>query len=67
MKMGLVKSWDAGRGYGFVVSDEGGDLFLHVSDLDVSLSPNELRPGLRVRFDVRSDMRGDKAIRVRKA
>ncbi len=67
MQYGYVRAWDSQKGYGFISTDEEQDLFLHVSDLDVTLPTNDVRIGLKVKFDVRSDMKGDKAIRVRKA
>lgn len=55
--------WDSQKGYGFIISDEDDDeLFVNVADLAVG---NRLIEGQRVKFDVRSDMKGDKAVRVR--
>jgi CspA family cold shock protein len=59
--------WDASKGFGFITTDDDQDLFLHVSNLTVSLSPNQIKEGMRVKFDIKSDMRGDKAVNVRKA
>ncbi len=67
MKFGTVKMWDASKGYGFISSDDDEDLFVHVSDLDITLKDKGLREGDRVKFDVRHDLKGDKAIRVRLA
>ena len=67
MQSGIVKNWNNGKGFGFITTTDGDDLFLHVSNLDVSLPANELFPGLRVKFDVKSDMKGDKAVNVKKA
>lgn len=66
MQYGIVKSWDRQRGFGFITTDEDEDLFVHLSDLDVTLK-GQLQEGMRVKFDVRSEMKGDKAIHVRKA
>jgi CspA family cold shock protein len=67
MQYGRVKMWDAGKGYGFIVSDDEEDLFVHSSDLHVTLQNKGLREGQRVGFDIRQDMKGDKAINVRLA
>ncbi|HNR66859.1 MAG TPA: cold shock domain-containing protein [bacterium] len=67
MKNGSIRYWDPGKGYGFIATDEGDELFFHVSELEATLAPNAICAGLRVRFDIRSELRGDKAIRVRKA
>ncbi len=67
MLTGTIKHWDAGKGYGFIVTSEDDDIFLHVNDLDVTIPANAVRVGMKVKFDVRSDMKGDKAINVRRA
>ncbi len=65
MQYGAVKMWDSSKGFGFIVSDDDEDLFVHVSDLQITVKGNRLREGQRVGFDVRRDMKGDKAINVR--
>ena len=67
MQYGYVKMWDSSKGYGFIVSDDDDELFVHVSDLDVTVKGQALKEGQRVAFDVRREMKGDKAIRVRVA
>lgn len=65
MQYGTVKKWQAPRGFGFIISDDDEDLFVNVRDLDVTLRNRGLREGDRVSFDVRSDLKGEKAINVR--
>ena len=67
MQYGIVRTWDPLKGFGFIESDGDQDLFLHVSNLDITLKPNHIKQGMRVKFDVQSDMKGDKAIRIRTA
>lgn len=67
MTFGTVKNWDASKGFGFITTDDDDDLFLHVSNLMMSLPAEHVKEGLRVKFDIKSDMRGDKAVNVRKA
>jgi CspA family cold shock protein len=64
MEFGYVKKWDA-KGFGFIVSDDDEELFVHSSDLDASIKERRLREGQRVKFDVKADMKGDKAVRVK--
>ncbi len=64
MQFGTVK-WDSSKGFGFIVSDDDEDLFVHVSNLQMTVKGNRLMEGQRVGFDVRRDMKGDKAINVR--
>ena len=65
MEYGTVKMWDNSKGFGFIVSDDDEELFVHASDLDVTVRDKKLRPGQRVGFDIRREMKGDRAIRVR--
>ncbi len=67
MKTGTVKEYDQSKGFGFNESDEGEDLFVHVSGLRVDLKEQGLRQGLRVQFDVQYDVKGDRAINVKSA
>jgi CspA family cold shock protein len=62
--VGRVVRFDAGRGYGFIAPEQGGeDVFLHVNDL---LIPElYLRSGLAVEFEVATGDRGLKATGVR--
>lgn len=64
MQSGKVKSWDSQKGFGFIESDDD-DLFVNVADLHPSVQPKRLVEGQTVKFDIKSDMKGDKAINVR--
>lgn len=68
MKYGTVKMYNTQRGFGFIVEDESGDeLFVNAADIHPKMQGRPLREGQRVKFDVRSDMKGDKAVNVRPA
>ena len=67
MQLGTVKHWDASKGFGFITTDDDEDLFVHASDLAINLKQKEVKEGLRVKFDIKNDMKGDKAINVRRA
>ena len=63
MATGKVLQFDAGRGYGFVAADDGGeDIFLHASVFDGD--PSELVPGVPLEFQVMAGDRGRKAFAV---
>ncbi|MDZ7723170.1 MAG: cold shock domain-containing protein [candidate division KSB1 bacterium] len=67
MVYGTVTHWEAGKGYGFIeIDDDDEQVFLHVSNL-ATIKPQEIEEGMRLRFDIQSDMKGDKAVNVRKA
>ena len=65
MKRGAVKEYDRIKGFGFITSDDGIDLFVHVSGLREHLKQKGLRTGQRVSFDVDFDVKGDRAVNVR--
>ena len=67
MQYGTIKHWEASKGFGFIVTDDDEDVFLHASNLTMNLKQEEVSEGLRVKFDIKSDMKGDKAVNVRRA
>jgi len=60
---GKVKWFDTDKGFGFLASDEGGDVFVHVSALPAGV--HELKNGQRVEFGVVNGRRGEQALSVR--
>ena len=63
MPTGRVKWYDAAKGFGFVTSDEGGDVFLPKTALPSDVA--ELRSGQRIEFGVMDGRRGAQASGVR--
>ncbi len=63
MNTGKVKWFNAEKGYGFITSDEGTDIFVHFSSIKVD-GFKTLNEGQTVTFDVESDARGQKAVNV---
>lgn len=62
MPTGRVKWYDEGKGYGFVTSDEGGDVFLPKGALPAGVT--DLKSGQRVEFGVADSRRGIQALGV---
>lgn len=62
MPTGTVKWYDADKGFGFITSDDGDDVFVHASVLPTSVA--SLRPGSRVDFGVVDGRRGKQALSV---
>jgi cold shock CspA family protein len=64
MATGKILQFDAGRGFGFVAADDGGeDIFLHASVFDGDTS--DLVPGVPLEFQVMAGDRGRKAFAAR--
>lgn len=63
MPTGKVKFYDEDKGFGFITSDDGEQVFLHASALPEDTS--SVRTGARVEFGVAQGKRGAQALSVR--
>jgi cold shock CspA family protein len=64
MPTGILKSWFADRGFGFIKQDDGKlpDMFLHITALLGSgIDPDSLAPGDRLSYDVAPTRNGKTA------
>jgi len=65
MKTGHVKLWNTAKGFGFIVVDQTEDeIYVSAADLHVSVPNRRLTEGQKVKFDVKYDMKGDRAVSV---
>ena len=65
MAEGAVKWFSVKRGYGFIEQDNGADIFVHYSSINLS-GFKTLEKGERVNFDVEEGERGPVAKNVNK-
>ena len=63
MTQGTVKWFNDSKGFGFITSEAGGDLFVHHSDI-VSDGYRSLQEGAKVQFDVVEGEKGPRASKV---
>lgn len=63
MPTGKVKWYDAEKGFGFIQSDEGEEVFLHATALPAGVLT--LRNGARVEYGVAEGKRGPQALSLR--
>ena len=63
MPSGKVRFYDEDRGFGFITSEDGQDVFLHATALPAGAPAP--KPGTRVEFGVAEGKRGPKALSVR--
>jgi CspA family cold shock protein len=66
MAKGKVKWFNNQKGYGFITTDAGADVFVHYSAITGD-GYKSLEEGQEVEFDVEKGPKGDQATRVRKA
>ena len=62
---GTVKWFNNQKGYGFISDEEGKDVFVHYSGLNMS-GFKSLDEGAEVEFDVKEGAKGPQAINVTK-
>lgn len=65
MAEGIVKWFNDRKGYGFIERDDGKDLFVHHSSIDMS-GFRTLTEGDKVSFEVNESDRGPEAKNVKK-
>ena len=66
MVKGKVKWFNDKKGYGFIASESGEDVFVHFSEIQEG-GYRSLEEGQEVQFEVEKDERGLKAKKVAKA
>jgi CspA family cold shock protein len=66
MAKGTVKWFNESKGFGFLTSEDGSDVFVHYSSIQGS-GFKSLSEGQAVTFDIEQGPKGPKAVNVEKA
>jgi len=64
MPQGTVKWFNDAKGFGFISSDDGGDVFVHQQEIQAD-GFRSLAEGARVSFDLGQGPKGPKATNVK--
>jgi CspA family cold shock protein len=63
MSYGTVKWFNDAKGFGFITSDDGQDVFVHHSDIKVE-GYRSLQEGAKVQFEIVAGQKGPRAASV---
>ncbi|MDC0577664.1 cold shock domain-containing protein [Gammaproteobacteria bacterium] len=61
---GTIKWFDPSKGYGFLIRDKGGDLFVHLRSVQTQ-DRRKLKENTRVRYSVENTEKGPQAENIR--
>ena len=65
MEMGHIKMYDALKGFGFIITEDEDEVYFSKQDIHPKSRNTIFREGLKVGFDLKREMRGDRAVNVR--
>ena len=65
MEKGFIKMYDSLKGFGFIITEDDDELYFSKQDIHPKSRNSLLREGLKVGFDPKREMKGDRAVNVR--
>ncbi|MEL6820659.1 MAG: cold shock domain-containing protein [Calditrichota bacterium] len=65
MEKGIIKMYDQIKGFGFIVTEDDDDLYFSKNDIHPKSRNAIIREGLTVGYDMKREIKGDRAINVR--
>lgn len=63
---GVVKWYNADKGYGFISCNEGNDVFVHHSQIKEKGPNKDLHEGENITFDIQENEKGPMAVNLQK-
>jgi len=65
MQYGVIKKYDYLRGFGFIVTEDDDEIYFSQADIHPKSRNIPIREGMKVGFDLRREIKGDRAVNVR--
>lgn len=65
MESGIIKMIDPVKGFGFIVTEDEDELYFNLQDVHPKFRGKSFRAGDRVGFDLRREIKGDRAVNIR--
>jgi CspA family cold shock protein len=65
MQNGVIKMFDQIKGFGFILSDEGDEIYFNRDNIHPKYKNLLIKENERVAFDLKRGMKGDQAANVR--
>ncbi len=65
MEKGTIKMIDPLKGFGFIITEDDDELYFNLQDVHPKFRGKSFREGDHVGFDLRREIKGDRAINIR--
>lgn len=65
MDYGTIKMFDQLKGFGFIVTEDDDEVYFSRHDVHPKFRNALIREGLKVGFDIKREIKGDRAVNVR--
>jgi CspA family cold shock protein len=66
MNEGTVKFYNVKKGFGFITTNSGEDIFFHKSSVNYTGFSDTLNKGDRVKFEIKEEQKGKRAFKINK-
>ena len=65
MEKGIVKMLDVVKGFGFILSEDEDEIYFNLNDIHPKSRGMTFREGDPVAFDLKREIKGDRAVNIR--
>jgi len=65
METGIIKMFDNFKGYGFITTEDGDDVYFSQQDIHPKYKNIPIKEDTKVGFDFKREIKGDRAVNVR--